>query len=153
MKNPTVICLVIAACLVLVGGAVFRLVMATHHWDFNLLNSNKMETKTVDITEVFQNISIHSDTEVIEFRLSDDGKCRVVCFEKEKEPHTVTVSGETLTIEQIDSRKWYDYLSPFSFGSPKSPFIPCKPNMPPFLLKSTPEIFPSRKNLLSTALT
>ena len=118
MKKSTVTWLVAAACLVLVGGMIFCLTMATHHWDFNLLNSNQMEAKTVDITEDFRNISILSNIEDIDFRFSDDGKCRVVCFEREKEEHTVTVLDDTLTIERIESRKWYDYLSLSSFGTP-----------------------------------
>lgn len=118
MKKTTVIWLAAAACLVLAGGAIFCLTMAANHWDFNQLNSNKMETKTIDITENFQNISIHSDTEAIEFRPSDDGKCRVVCLEREKETHTATVLGDMLTIERLDSRNWYDHLSLFFFGNP-----------------------------------
>ena len=118
MKKATGIWLVTAACLVLAGGILFCLTMAAHHWDFSLLDSGQTETKTVEVAEAFKNISIHSDTEEIVFLPSGDGSCKVVCLEREKEAHTVTVLGDTLTIRRIDSRNWYDALSLFSFVSP-----------------------------------
>lgn len=108
MKQTTIIWLVIAAFLVLAIGGAFFLTKANH----------KMETNTYEVTEAFQSISVFSDTEDIEFCPSDDGKCRVVCFERVKERHTVSARNGTLTVERIDSRKWYDHLSFFSFGSP-----------------------------------
>ena len=116
MKKSAKIWLITAACLVLAGGVVCCLAMAAHHWDFSLLGE-KAETRTVEINEDFQNISIKSDTDDVEFRLSDDGKCKVVCLEKEKEQHTVAVNGGTLVIEKNDTRDWNDFISLFSFES------------------------------------
>ena len=118
MNKTLIIWLVVAVCLVLIGGAVFCLAMAANHWDFSLLNSDKMETNTYDVTEDFQSISIHSETEAIEFRLSDDGKCRVVCLENEKEKHDISVQNGTLSIEQSDSAKWYEHVHFFSVETP-----------------------------------
>ena len=49
MKKNTMIWLVIAVCLILVGGTVFFFAMAANHWNFRLLSSEKMETKTYAI--------------------------------------------------------------------------------------------------------
>ena len=119
MKKNTMIWLVIAVCLILVGGTVFFFAMAANHWNFRLLSSEKMETKTYEITEEFGNISILTDTEDIEFCLSDDGKCKVVCVENEKESHTADVQDGTLTVSKIDSEKWFDHISVFSFEDSK----------------------------------
>ena len=118
MKRATKIWLVTAAALVLIGALGYIGVLAANHGELAAIGSTKYETSTFDVSEGFENISIRSDTEDIEFRLSDDGKCRVVCFEKEKERHTVAVLDGTLSVERIDSGKWYDHLSFFSFGSP-----------------------------------
>ena len=53
MKKNTMIWLVIAVCLILVGGTVFFFAMAANHWNFRLLSSEKMETKTYEITDEF----------------------------------------------------------------------------------------------------
>ena len=118
MKRTTVIWLCVAVCLVAAGGAVFCLVMGANRWNFNLLWDEKMETKTFDVSGDFQRISIRSDTEKIDFRFSEDGKCRVVCREREKEAHTVSAANGTLSIEREDTRRWYDRISVFSFGAP-----------------------------------
>lgn len=118
MKKSIMIWLIVAACLVLVGSTVFSLSMSANRWDFNLLNSEKLGTETFDIDENFRSISINSDTEDIVFRLSDDGKCKVVCCDREKVEHTVLVQDETLSIECIDSGKWYDHISLLSIVSP-----------------------------------
>ena len=39
---PAVLASVTAACLVLIGAGVFCLAMAAHHWDFSLLDSEKL---------------------------------------------------------------------------------------------------------------
>ena len=119
MKKNTMIWLVIAVCLILVGGTVFFFAMAANHWNFRLLSSEKMETKTYEITDEFRNISILTDTEDIEFCLSDDGKCKVVCVENEKESHTADVQDGTLTVRKTDSEKWFDHISVFSFEDSK----------------------------------
>lgn len=118
MKRTSMIWLIIATCFVLIGGVFFCLTMTVNHWNFSLLDNEKMETATFDINEEFHNISINSDTEDIEFCLSEDGMGKVVCYEREKEKHTVTIQDGTLSIEKMDTRKWHDYISLFSFGSP-----------------------------------
>lgn len=118
MRKTSIIWVVIAACFILIGGVCFYLTMAANHWNFSLLDNKKMETTTYAINEEFHNISVNSDTEDIEFCLSEDGMCKVVCCEGEKEKHTVSVQNGTLLIERMDTRKRYDYISLFSFGSP-----------------------------------
>ena len=115
MKKVTVILLAAAACLVLTGVVVFCITMAANQWDFSRLDNDKQTTRTFDVTGDFRNISVLFETEDVEFRLSGDGKCKVVCVEREKEPHTVSVADGTLKIERTDKREWYDHLTLFSF--------------------------------------
>lgn len=118
MKKMTKMWLIVAACFVLAGGAGFCFAMAENHWDFSLLGSRNMETVTREVTEEFRDIAIDADTEEIVFRPSEDGTCRVVCYESEKERHTVSVQNGTLSIQRVDTRAWYDHISLFSFASP-----------------------------------
>lgn len=89
------------------------------NWDFFKLSNIKYETNTHEITADFKNISISTDTSEILILPSSDGKCRVISCEQEKIKHSVTVEGETLTVNRVDTRKWYEHISIFSIGEPK----------------------------------
>ena len=119
MKKATTICLIIALCLVLIGTAIFLVVMARHHWDFAALSKGDYETNTYTVSEDFQSISLDTETEDIVFLLSEGESCRVEIVERKKEPHKVYVKNGTLNIEQTEAESWLDSISFFSFESTK----------------------------------
>lgn len=110
--------LIIAASLVVLGAAIFVISMASVGWDFTKLSTGNYETNTYDITEEFADISIKTDTADIVFMPSDDGKCKVSCYEESKVKHSVSVVDGVLTVDTVDARKWYDHIG-INFGSPK----------------------------------
>lgn len=118
MRKTTKIWIVIAVSLVFVGLIMFAAVMSEYKWDFSKLSTGKYETNTYEISEEFSNLSMNTDTADIIFALSDDGKCRVECYEEEKAKHSVAVQENTLVIKMIDEKSWYDYIG-INFGSPK----------------------------------
>ena len=104
MGKRTKIWLIIAASLVLIGLMIFAAVMAVYRWDFTE-------------REEFSNISMKTQTADIQFAASDDGICRVVCYETENEKHSVSVENGTLTVSSVDEREWYEFG--ISAGTPK----------------------------------
>ena len=76
------------------------------------------ETNIHKINEEFDNISIKTDTTDIAFVLSDDGMCRVVCYEDAKKSHSVEVQDGTLAVNVVNNKKWYDYIG-VNIDSPK----------------------------------
>ncbi len=62
------------------------------------------------ITDAFENISILTDTADIDILASNDGTCKVVCNDRKRIRHTVTVQDGTLTVQLEDTRKWYDFI-------------------------------------------
>ena len=80
--------------------------------------SSNYETNIHEINEVFNNISIQTDTADIYFVMSNDGMCRVVCYEEAKERHSVEVQNGILTINALNDKKWYDYIG-VNIDSPK----------------------------------
>ena len=118
MRKATKIWLMTAALLVLIGCILFVGVMSTLGWDFAKLSTVKYETNTYEINEVFSEISINTDTADIIFVLSDDGKCKVECYEEENAKHSVTIEEDVLVVKINNQKSWYDYIG-LHFGSPK----------------------------------
>lgn len=78
----------------------------------------RYETNIHEISETFSDISLTTDTADIVFALSNDGKCRVECYEPENAKHSAAVANDTLIIEINEQKSWYDYIG-FQFGSPR----------------------------------
>lgn len=118
MRKATKIWLMIAALLVVVGCVMFALVMSAYQYDFDKLSTETFETNIHEINNEFSNISMHTDTADITFALSNDGKCKVECYEEAKAKHSVAVQDDTLVIKVSDEKAWYDYIG-INVDSPK----------------------------------
>lgn len=110
MSKSTKIWLIVATSLVVLGIIFFGVVMAMLKWDFIKLGTAKYETNNYEISENFHNISIATDTADITVLPSDDGKCKVVCYEDIKAKHIVNVQNDTLIINEANNKKWYDHI-------------------------------------------
>ncbi len=118
MNRSLKICLILAICAILVGLVIFGVMMSALGWDFTKLSTAKFETNEYEISEEFNDINAEIDTADVVFAVSNDEKCRVVCYEDVKMPHTVSVESNTLTINVDNEKSWYDYIG-FNFSSPK----------------------------------
>lgn len=92
--------------------------MTVFKWDFTKLSTVKYETNHYEINENYKNISIVTDTADIVFVLSENSKGSVVCYEHKNAKHSVMVKDDTLVIEVVDTRKWYEYIG-ITLGTPK----------------------------------
>lgn len=110
--------LILASVLVVFGLAVFTGVMFAYDWDFSKLNTVAYVTNTYQVNENFNGISINTNTTDVTFAPSDDATCRIVCHEMENVKHTAKVQNGILTIQTVDTRKWYEHIS-ISFHSLK----------------------------------
>ena len=115
MKTSTIILLIVASSLVVLGLLVIAGAMVVNNWRLTDMGK-KYEPKTFEITEDFSNISINTDTADITFMVSDSDSCKVVCYAEQKLNHSVKASGGALSIDLVDTRKWYDHINLFSFG-------------------------------------
>ena len=95
----------------------------------------KYETNTYEVGKAFSDISMTTDTADIIFALSDDGKCKVECYEKENAKHSVTVENDVLVVRI--NKSWYDYIG-YDFGSSKiTVYLPKKEYNALFINEST----------------
>ena len=106
---------IIGGALILAGGILFCLIMSNLGWDFKKLDTNKYETNVYESESVITKVTVNTSTSDVVFKPSTDGRVRVECLEQEKLNHTVSFNSRELKIELEDTRKWYDYISLFSF--------------------------------------
>ena len=114
MKKSTRIWSVTATCLLCVGLVVMLAVLSACSWDFKKLSTSEFQVNTYTIEDEFSSIALDVDTTDISILPSEDGTCKVVCGEREKEEHRVTVENGVLTITFEDTRKWYEMVG-FNF--------------------------------------
>ncbi len=105
------IILMVLGCLLFVGCTV------ANGFDWSRLSTEKYEKKTKTVKESFQNISITEDVANVNFLPAADGICKIEYDESKNITYDITVGADTLTIKQIDNRKWYHHIG-FNFYSP-----------------------------------
>lgn len=108
--------ILLATAFLVVGLALFCVVMSVYGWDFGKIGGI-YETNTHSITREFHSITTNTDTANITYIKSTDGSCKVVCHEPKNTRHCATVEDGVLNIRVSDERKWYEKL--LNFGSPK----------------------------------
>ncbi len=105
MKKSVKISLLIACVFIVLGAAIFADAMSSADFNFGTLSTQTYTTNTYKIADDFDKISIEVSETDIEFKLSDNKKCIIECFEKEKNTHEAYVENKTLFI--TNSQKWY----------------------------------------------
>ena len=100
-----------AALILLVVGALIAVAaMFSMKFDFTRLGTRKNETNTYTPSGDFDDILISTDTAEVVFLPSEDGKLKVVCVEETGGKHIVSTLSGKLTIQAVDTRKWYENL-------------------------------------------
>lgn len=99
--------LIAALALILAGAAMFTTALALCGWDITKLGTVDYVETTLEPSGDFENISINVYTTDLRLLPSEDGKCRIVCYEDEKISHTAEVKDGTLVIDTNDTRKWF----------------------------------------------
>ena len=102
--------LLTGVALLVLGALIMVAALASMKFDFHRLSTRKVETNTHTPAGDFQDILVDVDTTEVSFLPAEDGKCKVVCVEEEGLQHVVTVSKGTLSIQQVNTQKWYDQI-------------------------------------------
>ena len=114
MKKAVKLWLIIGSLFIVSGVIVFTVAIMINGG----VNMAKYRTETYTELENFSDIYISVDTANVTFVKSTEEKAKVVCYENEKTPHVVAVQNGKLSIENVDNRKWYEYIN-FSFKTTK----------------------------------
>ena len=105
--------IIIASSLLAGGLLLFTCAFAAAGFDFTKFSTEKYVTNTYTVTgdQAFSRIQIKSSESDITFMPSADGTLKVVCVEREKSKHEVSVESGALKIVDHDERTWYDFLT------------------------------------------
>ena len=117
MKKRTKTWLIAGLLLILAGAALCAGVLALNHWGLRGLFTMELETRTVELREEIHSIAVTADTEQLRLLPGDDGGCRVIFKEGERQRHTAQVEDGTLRITGSDTRRWYEKIGVF-IGTP-----------------------------------
>ncbi len=72
--------------------------------------SGKYTTNEQEINERITSVLIDTEISDIAILSSENGECKVVCYERPELEHSVTITDGTLKIHQLDKRKWYQFI-------------------------------------------
>ncbi len=115
MNKTKKIVLIIACVLLGIGLVVGCVGLCSLGFDFRKLETYKLQTRVYEFEEDFTSLHLDMRTADLTLLPAQDNKTKVVCEEKENQPHSVLVKDGALTIEVEDNRKWYEYIG-FNFG-------------------------------------
>lgn len=110
MRKATKLWLILAGVLIVGGCILFGSVMTMLNWDFTKLSTASYSTNSHTVEEAFSHISLKTTSANITFLPSEDSKTTVVCHEPDNQMHTVKLQDDTLLIQQVDTRQWYEYI-------------------------------------------
>jgi len=124
MKKSTLIILIVAGSLTLLGALILGIGMKFVFSDFRS-SDPELSKMTYDVEETFDNISVNIHTAEISVIATDEQKVTVTTVgETEKLKYSVQVKDGTLCIDVIDTRAWYDHINIFSAERRISIYLP-----------------------------
>ena len=119
MLKKTKLWVITASLLIVLGAALFTAAMTAYDWDFSMLSTRTYVSQSHEVSESFTNLTAYSDTADIRILPSEDGVCRVTCFDHDHVAYEVRVQDGTLEIiPQYKKQSWIPFID-FSFEIPQ----------------------------------
>ena len=120
--KKTAIAILIAVLVVAIGAGLCFAGLSAVHFDFSKLDRTEYTTNTYDFDSPVERIDMKGWTADFDLLAAEDGSCRVVSAESDREKYSVSLENGTLTIRPATNVKTW---SLFSFKSPKiSVYLP-----------------------------
>ncbi|MBR3929439.1 MAG: DUF4097 family beta strand repeat protein [Clostridia bacterium] len=99
-----------AAFLFVIGLALALAAFAGAGFSFRNLSGQEMIETVFEPEGEFENISLIAHSSDVKFAPSEDGKTKIVCRTPEKTKYYAKISDNTLLIDSVDTREWFDKL-------------------------------------------
>ena len=124
MTRTRKIAFLVATLLLVLGLLIGGFGLLLMGFDLRNLDSGGYHEVETEITEEFDSVEIDTSTANIRFAASEDGTCRVVCYENEKIPHSAKVTDGVLTIFEEDNRAWYEHIGFYNRSTEIVVYVP-----------------------------
>lgn len=122
--KKTVIAILIAVLVVAIGAGLVFAGLSAVNFKFDKLDGTKYVTNTYSLGQI-REIDIEGYTADVELLTAEDGTCRVVCQENDREKYDVSGENGRLVVRPADSGKLRWSLFSLPFKSPKiSVYLP-----------------------------
>lgn len=108
--NKHIMTVIVAVSLILFGAVLSLTALSAMDYNFELLNTVNLDSRTVEVTDEFDSLDISTAEGDVTLLPSTDGHAHVTFRDSKKITHTVAVKDGTLTVTRIDSRKWYEHI-------------------------------------------
>ena len=118
--------MIIAICFIVAGLVICTIALISLGFDFGNLSTQAMETNTYAPDGDFSNILVDVRTADITFKLSTDGRTKVVCYEDAEMKHKVEISDGALLITNKDNGKWYKHIGIFTEETAVTVYLPAE---------------------------
>ncbi len=96
--------------LLVVGALIALAALFSMKFDFHRLNTRQNVTKTYTPEGDFDDILISTESSDVTFLPAEDGKLKIVCVEEKSSEHIVSTLSGKLTIQEVDTRDWYENI-------------------------------------------
>ena len=114
--KKTAIAILIAVLVVAIGAGLLFAGLSAVSFRFDKLDRTEYMTNTYEFDGPVKRVDMKGHAADLELLAAEDGRCRVVSAENDREKYSVSLENGTLTIRpQAEMKKW----SLFSFKSPK----------------------------------
>lgn len=119
----TAIAILIAVLVVAIGSGLCLAGLSAVNFKFDKLDRTEYTTNTYTLSDPIREIDIDGDTADVELLPAEDGVCRVVCFESDREKYDVSSNSGRMIIRPLSKDSWSLFSLPFK--SPKiSVYLP-----------------------------
>lgn len=122
--KPSLIILLIAVGLILLGGGVALGALYAASFDLPLLSLTPLEEMSVTVTSPFSAIDMQTDIGNVRLSPSSDGSCRVSYTDVAAVNYEVDVVDNTLIVKRRDTRRWYEKIQFFTPPSTLTIYLP-----------------------------
>ena len=109
MKTSKKVALIVAAILLVSGAVLSAVGFLMSVGTKNVYGpSAECRESSFAVSELFYGMAVETSECDVSFFQATNGACRIVCYAPKGVEYTVTVTDGTLTVREMDTRRWYE---------------------------------------------
>lgn len=111
MKTSKKVAIIVSVVAIIIGLFLCGGAAIAMDFKFSNISTENYVTNTYIVEDMFMRVTVEAKEYNVRLHVSEDGQCKVEYTEDEKVSCSVKVDDDTLAIQVIDTREWYEYIS------------------------------------------